>query len=581
MTDKMNKETKDLAKVAKRFLNQALEIIYLLTGEEYTIVKKNVPLIHQLTGQVSIKCDDVAIYFSMEEWEYIEGHKELYKGVMIENQQTPMTLGIQTNSSSGLQDKNKDTVILCDEGEDEREQHGVQQQGNQSKSGHQEETLEMLSVCEDAVGESEKMNIQQEQICPVPCTGGSMSRNLMEETNRAAVKELVKDDISMFEKDQDAEPERTSPKESASIKEEDLPDSSVSYVCRQTSFVQHKQFVQEFSDATHKTRIVKKTETTNYAKGFCPENRTSHTEEKVEPMLMVANYAPQTGEKHESTLMGANYASQTGEKHEPTLMGATYAPQTGEKHEPTLMGANYAPQTGEKHEPTLMGANYAPQTGEKHEPTLMGANYAPQTREKHEPTFMVANHPPQTGEKNEPTLMVANCGEYICDISNVWPDCEKGITTQAKLVKNQKLHIGEKPYVCQTCGKGFLAPSILIVHNRIHTGEKPYVCPQCGKCFSQKSSLGYHQVIHTGKKSHVCQICGKSFINRSKLTTHYRTHTGEKPYVCQICEKSFSDKTNLIVHNRTHTGEKPHICQICAKRFSHKPNLVAHQRTHM
>ncbi|KAM3940107.1 gastrula zinc finger protein XlCGF66.1-like [Leptodactylus fuscus] len=123
---------RDRNKMAESLLNLTLEIIYQLTGEDYTVVKKTSsgrcqapvyngyggtlspilgppphPLIQEeingqkileltnkmlelLTGEVPIRCQDVAVYFSMEEWEYLEGHKDLYKKVMMEDQQ-PLT----------------------------------------------------------------------------------------------------------------------------------------------------------------------------------------------------------------------------------------------------------------------------------------------------------------------------------------------------------------------------------------------------------------------------------------------------------------------------------------------------------
>ncbi|XP_077111272.1 uncharacterized protein LOC143767133 [Ranitomeya variabilis] len=116
----------DRDKMAERLLHLTLEILFRLTGEDYTVVNKTSsdrcqdpvsegwgrplspitgppphPLIHEdindqkileltykmielLTGEVPIRCQDVAVYFSMEEWEYLEGHRDLYKNVIME-----------------------------------------------------------------------------------------------------------------------------------------------------------------------------------------------------------------------------------------------------------------------------------------------------------------------------------------------------------------------------------------------------------------------------------------------------------------------------------------------------------------
>ncbi|XP_073408722.1 uncharacterized protein [Dendrobates tinctorius] len=438
----------DRDKKAERILHLTLEILFRLTGEDYTVVKKTSSercqdpvsvgwgrplspitrptphcLIHEdindqkileltykmielLTGEVPIRCQDVAVYFSMEEWEYLEGHKDVYKDVMMEVPQ-PLT-SPDLSSKRTTPERCPRPLLLQD----------CKQEDPNIPQDHQGEDLTHNDTTETYVRGDERC---KEEIPTYDYPDGCTRRS--EQQLTASI--FKSDDLEIPQNS--IEVNAITPDIPSSLHSKDLSSDTMKQVLPSDSLPTTKK------NKNHK-KSIKKQAALKAKKPFSlSEDGNSFPLEK-------------SFLKHQKIHIAENRLFCS--KCEKCFYYKSYLVRHERIH------------TGKKpFSCSECGKHF------NHKSNIV----------KHQRTH--------TGEK-----------PFSCS------ECGKCFSQKSHLDQHQRIHTGEKPFSCSECGKCFNDKSCFVKHQRIHTGEKPFSCLECGKCFAWKSNLNKHQRSHTGEK---------------------------------------------------------------------------------
>ncbi|XP_053578102.1 zinc finger protein 614 [Bombina bombina] len=515
----MEEMKKHKEKMTERILNHALEIIYLLTGEEYTIVKKKLPhsSIHLLTGEVPIKCDDVAVYFSLEEWEYIEHHKDYYNELMLENKKNVSNLDKATPRDADVHDENEDIVSIGEEEGAEKAENEIQEVEIHSDicselSDYNEENIDVISVNEE---ENTKLDSNIQPVTEI-CADGSVS------VLEACSPLVISEDNSCISQGNQRD-------DSLEI----LPNDSVLYNSGNfisPPFYQCEQNASPLGETSERNHSAIRFTNEQFEEANYPDSDLNFN-----PNLSYIAHQKTTRvqKPHKCNECGKNFS------YRCRLFVHRRTHASEKPHRCNRCGKHFATKDSLIiHERSHTGEN-------PYHCDECGKNFAYKCR-------LIVHQRTHTGEKPH------RCNE-----------CGKDFASKANLIIHQRKHTGESPYICKECGKRFISKPYLVAHKRSHTGEKPYMCNECGKQFVSKTNLIIHQRIHTGEKLHKCSECGKAFPVKSRLLQHQMVHEREK-----IQEPSQHDQFLLQYQ------QQEHICLDCGKTFDSRKSLTAHERTH-
>ncbi|XP_073453182.1 uncharacterized protein [Aquarana catesbeiana] len=569
-----NRITEDKNNLAERLLRLAVQLLCLQTGEHYVILKKFgtlnnhcsrsrssetvsrtqssimerpppslIPennkileatnkIIELLTGEVPIRYQDVTIYFSMEEWEYIEEHKDLFRDVLVENQQLFGSIGCfkskrssETTSGTGKPGNCRAEVVwnvtkeLIDllTGESYILVKTSRTMTDKQSSGY-------LSRGQDAITDS----------LPDP-TIPERNSKILEATNM--ILELLTGEVPIR-----------------------CQDIAVHFSMKEWEYLEgHRDLYRD--DDMEKSQLFISLD--GGLPAYEPDGYplpAHHLEDRNKDLFVMKFTQSRASSVDEREL------ENNGGKNLSSSEDSVQAVPVNTKSPVSNKAAHRI--TDEIFPCSECGICFSSQQKLDFHRRLHTARKTYSCAECDK--IFIAKHQLESHQISHTGIKRVSCAA-----------CHKSFATKGTLTVHQQRYCLEAQYYrCSACRQDFESKHELEDHMKSHlTLQSQATCTECGKHFLHKGNLKAHYRVHTGEKPFVCLECGKSFAYKSHLVSHQRYHTGEG-LTCRYCERFFVDRARLVEHERVHTGEKPFACSECGKCFNRKYHLILHQRTH-